>query len=48
MKGVYSSQSTRPVGQVLWEKIPEEVILHMLLKDKCMCSFTGQVKIVSH
>ena len=41
-----SSKSTRPVGQVLWEELLEGVIihitplgslLHMLLKDKCMC-----------
>ena len=40
-----SSQSTHPTGQVLWEKLLVEVILHitplcsdlhMLLKDKCM------------
>ena len=41
-----SSQSTCPVGQVLLEKLLQEVILHntplcsllhLLLKDKCMC-----------
>ena len=41
-----SSQSTRPVGRVLWEELLEEVILHItplcsllhpLLKDKSMC-----------
>ena len=41
-----SSQSTRPLGQVLWEELREEVILlttplcslfHMLLTDKYMC-----------
>ena len=40
-----SSQSTHPVGQVLWEELLEDVILHitplcsllhMLFKDKCM------------
>ena len=39
-----SSQSTRPVGRVLWKELLEEVILHInplfsllhtLLKDKC-------------
>ena len=41
-----SSKSTRPVGRGLWEELLEEVILHitplcsvlhMPLKDKCMC-----------
>ena len=41
-----SSQSTRPVGRVLWEELLEEVrlhitplcsLLHTLLKDKCTC-----------
>ena len=41
----YSSQSTRPVGRVLWEELLKEVILHIthlccllhtLLKDKFM------------
>ena len=41
-----SSQSTGPVGRVLWEELFEEFILHItslgsllhtLLKDKCMC-----------
>ena len=41
-----SSQSTHPVGQVLWKELLEEVILHItplcsllhtFLKDKCMC-----------
>ena len=41
-----TSQSTRPTGRVLWEKLLWEVIshitplcslLHTLLKDKCMC-----------
>ena len=51
-----SSQSTRPVGQVLWEELfegegeksecetyvilhitPLCSLLHMVLKDKCMC-----------
>ena len=41
-----SSQSTRPVGLVLWEELLEEVklhitpfcsLLHTLLKDKLMC-----------
>ena len=43
-----SSQSTCPTGQVLWEDLLKEVILHItplhvcsllhtLLKDKCMC-----------
>ena len=40
-----SSQSTHPVGRVLWEELLEEVMLHItplssllhtLLKDKCM------------
>ena len=51
-----SSQSTRPVGRVLWEDLLKEVILHITP----LCSFiaytfkgqvhvfAGQVKIVSH
>ena len=36
------TQSTRPVGQVLWEELLEDFItpiyslLHTLLKDKCL------------
>ena len=50
-----SSQSTCPVGRVLWKELLEEVILHItplcsllhtLLKDKCVCA--GRVKIVNH
>ena len=37
-----SSQSTRPIGQVLWKELLEHItplcsLLHTLLKDKCMC-----------
>ena len=41
-----SFQNTHPVGQVLWEELREEIILHItplcsllhtLLKDRCMC-----------
>ena len=49
-----SSQSTRPVGRVLWEKLLEEVILHItplcsllhtLFKGQ-VHGFAGRVKIV--
>ena len=40
----YSSQSTRPVGQVLWEEYlggshitPLCSVMHTLLNYKCMC-----------
>ena len=51
-----SSQSTRPVGKVLWEELLDEVIinitplcslLHKLLKDKCMC-LQDEWKLLSH
>ena len=48
-----SSQSTRPVGQVLWKEFLEKVILHItplcsLLHKGQVPVFAGPVKIVSH
>ena len=44
-----SSQSTRPVGRVLWERITRGShitllcsLLHTLLKDTCMCCRTSE------
>ena len=46
-----SSQSTHPVGRVLWKELLEEVILHITLAYALKGQvhvFAGRVKVVSH